>query len=57
MLAIGHRTIQLWEVATMKLRREFDGHQGAIRSLAFSPDGRLLASGSADTTILIWEVQ
>jgi len=57
MLAVGHRTIQLWEVATMRLRREFDGHQGAIRSLAFSPDGHLLASGSADTTVLIWDVR
>ena len=56
MLAVGHSTIQIWEVATMKLRREFDGHQGAIRSLAFSPDGGLLASGSADTTVLIWDV-
>jgi WD40 repeat protein len=55
-LAVGDRKIQLFEVATGKLRREFVGHQGAIRSLAFSPNGRLLASGSADTTVLIWDV-
>ena len=55
-LAVGDRKIQLFEVATGKLRREYEGHQGAILALAFSPDGGLLASGSADTTVLMWDV-
>jgi WD40 repeat protein len=55
-LAVGDRKIELWEVATAKIRREFTGHEGTVRSLAFSPDGRLLASGSTDTTMLIWDV-
>ena len=53
---MGEKTIRLVELTTLTVRRELTGHEGAVRALAFSPDGRLLASGSADTTILIWDV-
>jgi WD40 repeat protein len=36
-------------------RERGDGHCKAITSLAWSHDGRYLASGSADTTIKIWD--
>src|SRR5262249_44719540 len=32
------------------------GHRNAIRTLAFSPDGKTLASGSSDLTCLVWDV-
>jgi parallel beta-helix repeat protein len=32
------------------------GHTDTVWSVAFSPDGRLLASGSGDETIKLWEV-
>lgn len=49
-------TVQLWEIATDSVRTEFRGHDGGVTALAFSPDGRHLASGSSDSTILIWDV-
>src|SRR5262249_989583 len=35
---------------------EFGGHKGSICSVAFAPDSRTMVTGSADSTILVWDV-
>lgn len=59
------RSLKLWDVATGNLVREFKGfkekeaekgHRDGVFCVAFSPDGKLIASGSSDRTIKLWNV-
>ncbi|EKF04447.1 kinase domain protein [Tolypothrix sp. PCC 7601] len=38
------------------LQRTITGHSGGVYSVAISPDGKTLASGSADSTIKLWNI-
>ncbi len=48
--------IHLWNLETGKKQHTFSGHKWTVNTLAFSPDGKTLASGSDDGTILLWGV-
>jgi WD40 repeat protein len=46
----------LWDVMTGRQLAEFPGHIGGLNCVAFAPDGKTVATGSNDTTTLLWEV-
>ena len=47
--------IQLWDVDTGSDLGTLSGHTEQIETLAFSHDGKTLASGSKDGTVLLWD--
>lgn len=47
--------IELWDFAHGSRTGSIPTHNGTIRSLAFSPNGRLLLSGSADGAVQLWD--
>ena len=54
-LASGGDKLRIWSASSGAQVKELAGHQGAIRDLAVSSDGRLLVTGSADRTALVWK--
>jgi WD40 repeat protein len=48
--------VRVWDALAGRTRAVLRGHAHRIFSLAFSPDGKLLASGSADDTVNLWAV-
>jgi hypothetical protein len=54
---VRRNAVYLGDVTTGKMTRPLRGHELGIRCLAFSGDAQLLATGSDDGSVLIWDVR
>ena len=61
LLAVGYveqgvSYLELFDVPADRRLRRFSGHVNVVRGLAFSKDGRLLASAAEDQTAAVWSL-
>jgi eukaryotic-like serine/threonine-protein kinase len=48
--------VRIWSVADRIELAILSGHRAGVQSLAFLPDGRMLATGSADGELILWDL-
>ena len=49
--------IHYWDAHTGEHKKKLMDHTAWISSIAFSPNGKTLVSGSANGTVLLWEIE
>jgi WD40 repeat protein len=49
--------VTVWDAATGQEIRSFKGHTNSIFSVAFSPEGKRILTGSADKTAKVWDAE
>ena len=54
---VAQRFFALWDIAAEHSNIATFEHTAGVRSVSFSPDGSLLASGASNGTIFVWDVE
>lgn len=52
----SYGAVQIWRVSDGALIQNFTSYGAAVTSVAFAPNGQLIASGSADRSVKVWQV-
>lgn len=50
------RNVAVWDFATLRLERYFEGHKMSVNALSLNSDGRCLASAGEERDVIIWDV-
>jgi WD40 repeat protein len=57
-LDLDDKTIRIWDAETgAAVGKPLEGHTDCVWSVAYSPDGQHIISGSDDKTIRIWDAE
>uniref|UniRef100_A0A452YEP2 Uncharacterized protein n=1 Tax=Aegilops tauschii subsp. strangulata TaxID=200361 RepID=A0A452YEP2_AEGTS len=48
--------MKIWDMRKKRCIHTYQGHTGRIDVLRFTPDGRWIVSGGADSSVKIWDL-
>ncbi len=50
------KTIKIWDLKNLKLKKSLNAHEDSIRSICISPDNNFIISSSFDKTVKVHNI-